>query len=1001
MKTSFRELVSNTVVLISILCWTTAIGQSKVFHEVFTSRDGLSIDNIKDIIQDENGYLWIVGNNLNNREIIAKPSSISLQRFDGKNFHNIKQPFLSDHTDINKFTSFTRSNFVVHAGDDLKNKSLSVFNPFTSSFKTVDIAGLKNVSDVRFIDGTYYILATMGTNVDVFALGKTGEWIEKFTVVNEVTSIDVNRNTVFLSFKNYYIFSDNNFPITITNKQGELVKKFPYEGFNRSRGLIANKLWIEEAFIKDNKLYAFMNNDDKLYSFNEEELRFVPVYDSYFKGKSSLKTFVDSKGNVLIAFTQNGFLHLVTLDQQGFITPLYRHLIDGTSSIQIWSKDIEDELWIAAGKDLHYYRFPNNQFNKYLVDEQLRAISHLGNQEYMVATEKGQWYKYNHLKKTVVEFPLFENGMPIVLGSSRNIFVEQDTLWSQSSGYIVAVNKNNGGSRSYRHYPSQCLEELNDSILIYGTKRYNLMSFNKNTRTHVPIVQTDSLDLLDVAIDGNSQWIVCATQKGVFSYNIKTHKAQLHDTGLKDNYLLVADYHKEYGFLLGTRDGVITQFDPQEESFNVIYKDELNAGIATITPYQNDLWINTFNGLVHFNEKGNSTRRYSTNDGLSNNEGNRYSASTTNNGILLGNILGLNHFIPSELVAKQSSDSLRLLKVRKYDSQQNKFVVDFDQHAFAKAKKIHLPVENKLLELDFSLTGLDVLRNESYEYKMNNEEWSSLGEVKKIQFLNLAAGDYNLEIRAKDFSGKVIGKTLKIDIVSEDFFYNKWWFYMLLGLFILIVLLWFLDQERIKSLMQVKFSQDLIQNQEKERSRIAKELHDSVGQQLTLIKQKAQTQKLDSIAQLTNNTLEEVRSISRNLYPVIIKQLGLKGAIDHLLLQIDEETELFVSVMVDDIDDCFTIDESLNIYRFIQECVSNVLKHASATTIEVEVEQKNKQVHIHIRDNGKGFNVSNKEDNNSLGLKTLQERIRILNGELEIRSLINSGTSTIANIPIK
>ncbi|MGJ8683504.1 MAG: ATP-binding protein [Nonlabens sp.] len=1001
MKFSFRELTLISVWITCIFSSTNLIAQGKVYHEVFTSRDGLVIDNIQDIIQDKNGFLWVAGNTLDNREIISKPSLVTLQRFDGKNFHNINPDFKSKYTYISKLLKYSDSNFVVHSKNVESNHILTTFNTSTCIFADLEPKGFDNVSDIRFIDGKYYLLNAIGTTVQVWLRDDRGEWIELFSFKNDVTSIEVDRNSIFLSVGDYYIFSDNNFPITITDKQGQLIKKFSYSGFNRERDLVAKKIWIEEAFVFNDSLYAFMNNDDVLYVFDEKELDFIPFNVTYFNGKKNIKTFVDSNGKVLIASNKENTLQLTTLNDQGLIVPIFNHNFKDVASIQLWSRDIKNELWLAAGGNIHYYRFPNSQFDKYLMQEQLRAIKHIGDQDYIIATENGGWFKYNHEFKKIKPFPLYEKEVPIKLESSRNIFVEKDTLWTQTMGYIVAINKNNGDAKSYRHYPSQCIEQLNDSTLVYGTRQYHLMAFNKKSRTHESIVKTDSLNILDIAVDKDRNWIVSATTTGVFVYDINTKENRFYQNELQDSYLLVADYYEKYGFLLGSRNGIVTRFDPREETFEVIYRDNLKAGIATITPYEEDLWLNTFNGLVHYNPQNEVSVRYSVKDGLSHKEGNRYSASRTSDGILLGSLVGLNHFIPEQLIAQESSDSLQFLKIRTFDPDLNKFKDLFDKSAFAKAKNISLPVENKLLELDFSLTGLDVLRNESYEYKLNNEDWISLGEIKKLQFLNLAAGNYNLKVRAKDFSGTLIGKPLEIDIVSEDFFYNKWWFYALIGLLSITVFFYFLYQERIKSLMQVKFSQDLLQNQEKERSRIAKELHDSVGQQLTLIKQKAQSQELDSIAELTNTTLEEVRSISRNLYPVIIKQLGLKGAIEHLLLQIDEETDLFVSVIVDDIDDLFNIEESVNIYRFIQECVSNVLKHAAATTIDISIDKKKDNVVMEIRDNGTGFKVTEKEGNNSLGLKTLKERIRILNGLLSIESEPNKGSFITATIPLK
>ncbi len=178
-------------------------------------------------------------------------------------------------------------------------------------------------------------------------------------------------------------------------------------------------------------------------------------------------------------------------------------------------------------------------------------------------------------------------------------------------------------------------------------------------------------------------------------------------------------------------------------------------------------------------------------------------------------------------------------------------------------------------------------------------------------------------------------------------------------------------------------------------------MHDSVGQQLTLIKKKAQNYNQEELALLTNNALEEVRSISRGLYPAVLKQLGLTTSIEQLIYDIDEETTILFSSEIDDIDSLFSEKEIVNLYRFIQESLNNIIKHSQATSVEVKIKKKSKQITITISDNGTGFDLTNKKIQNSLGLKTLFERIRILDGTLHIDSKPLKGTKLIAIIPIK
>lgn len=200
--------------------------------------------------------------------------------------------------------------------------------------------------------------------------------------------------------------------------------------------------------------------------------------------------------------------------------------------------------------------------------------------------------------------------------------------------------------------------------------------------------------------------------------------------------------------------------------------------------------------------------------------------------------------------------------------------------------------------------------------------------------------------------------------------------------------------------VQRVFSQELINTQEVERTRIAKDLHDGVGQQITLIKMKAQNTHQTEISGLAHNALEEVRSISRDLYPVTLAKLGLTDSIEQLLLDLDEQTDLFVSVEIDDVNTNFDEIQSLNFYRFIQESVNNVLKHAQAKTLVVNIFKQSDGIKILIKDNGNGFEVDDKIAQNSLGLKTMEERISMLKGSFAIKSKKTEGTSILVQIPI-
>lgn len=147
--------------------------------------------------------------------------------------------------------------------------------------------------------------------------------------------------------------------------------------------------------------------------------------------------------------------------------------------------------------------------------------------------------------------------------------------------------------------------------------------------------------------------------------------------------------------------------------------------------------------------------------------------------------------------------------------------------------------------------------------------------------------------------------------------------------------------------------------------------------------------------------IDEVRAISQALHPFQLQELGLTRAIENMVVQIDRNSALFITADIENVDSLFSKEEALNIYRIIQESFNNVLKHSGAEATKIQIKKLGSEVKISIQDNGKGFNVPEKlKDVRCIGLKTLKERVRSLNGVLKINSRADQGTELNLTIPV-
>jgi signal transduction histidine kinase len=199
---------------------------------------------------------------------------------------------------------------------------------------------------------------------------------------------------------------------------------------------------------------------------------------------------------------------------------------------------------------------------------------------------------------------------------------------------------------------------------------------------------------------------------------------------------------------------------------------------------------------------------------------------------------------------------------------------------------------------------------------------------------------------------------------------------------------------------------------EQERTRIAREIHDELGQALTSMKmdtfwlkkkmpedQGVLREKIDSMANLISDTISTVQRISSELRPRLLDDLGLQAAMEWHAKDFQERTGIACDMTVDLKDDHLDQDHSTTIFRTFQESLTNVARHADATEVFVRLKENGDNIVMTVADNGKGIEEKQKKDPESFGLIGMRERVRHLGGSIEIRGVKNQGTTIKAVIP--
>lgn len=205
----------------------------------------------------------------------------------------------------------------------------------------------------------------------------------------------------------------------------------------------------------------------------------------------------------------------------------------------------------------------------------------------------------------------------------------------------------------------------------------------------------------------------------------------------------------------------------------------------------------------------------------------------------------------------------------------------------------------------------------------------------------------------------------------------------------------------------------ILEAEEKERRRIAQDLHDGVGQLLSAAKlnlshldaklpQKNTEQEtaMHNALSLLDDSAKEVRAVSHNMMPNTLIKFGLASAIREFITKLGNAPSLRVDLEIVGLDERLENQLETVLYRVIQEVVNNIVKHAQASKISMQLVRHEQEVNVMIEDNGVGFDTTSIDDLDGLGLKGIKTRIELLGGTVFFDSAIGRGTTVIIDVPL-
>jgi len=243
---------------------------------------------------------------------------------------------------------------------------------------------------------------------------------------------------------------------------------------------------------------------------------------------------------------------------------------------------------------------------------------------------------------------------------------------------------------------------------------------------------------------------------------------------------------------------------------------------------------------------------------------------------------------------------------------------------------------------------------------------------------------------------------------------------LLLLMAVAMVFFFYFSRRRIikseleKAIMEIEHQKEVIQSsiitQEEERKRIAQDLHDAISSMLNIVSLNAnfltepsisseETHKIGSnILKVTTTILESSRQIAHDLLPPTLDKFGLEAALEELCEEVNEGNTFNLEYNFQYPENLLNKSEELHLFRIAQELFNNTIKHSGATHIKLTLDFKEDIVHLQYTDNGKGFNIQETRHRKGLGMSGIENRVIILNGNMEIISSEGKGIQVLIKI---
>ena len=692
-------------------------------------------------------------------------------------------------------------------------------------------------------------------------------------------------------------------------------------------------------------------------------------------------------------------------------------------------------IWCGSyGNGVSYAHVENNFFSKYLSKDEMEHwkkennISWTGSDKQgniwcMVQDVQGFWQLDSSLRLKAFHWPVLENGKPFIGAVYQLLFNGNSTAWCTTDRGLFRYNIKSNRIKQVEYprlskalfgsYWSKVIMRLHDGSILFSTFGgiYRIsFQYGRETILPFPALVTQPARAFDMFFEdeghnlyvkdiSDSLYILSPTDaKG--NYQIRKTLAfppeifQFQDSG---SNIYVAS---NAGLFLLNKNSLAIEKSPINNFLPF-------ASITNLLVEKNKIWIFGEKGLYYFNTAENAGRLFTAEDGLPSIEFKEYTMLFTSSGkCITGTSNGLLSFYPEKLNDTIYPPRAQLINMYVNDSSTG-FLPNPQE-----SSKIVLAHDQNTFSFDFSCIGFHHAEESVYEYKLDgyDENWIRGGTTHYTRYSKIAPGNYLFRIRTIDAKGRISPYTKTLAVEIRKAFWQTIIFRIFLaglfGLFMWMLIKYYLNTRIRKQQLEFEKRQAI----EKERTRIATDMHDDLGAGLSRIKFLSDT--IGMKKQLQQPVEEDITSISNYANEMIGKMGEIVWALNEKNDSLSDLLSYTRAYAVEyllingircqvnvppDFPTVFVSGEfRRNVYLAIKEALHNIIKHAKAENVNISIDI-NKNLIIAIQDDGVGFDIRNIRPFSN-GLNNMQKRMKDILGSLEI--VQKKGTLVIISAPL-